>query len=418
MSSLPKYKPRDHDIFMEELARRKASHQFVPMLKGINGHVSKISFICACHGAIYAELVDSGLDIPDNGKYEETAIGPLFTGSIDPFVSNGTVPIYNKQVIYKTTKPILIFLHQNIDVREMNVTLSTTNTCLGAPIYRLDSSAIIKQKFVNDILENIPSMCPTNTLLETKGKYGETFHISHREYERNRQESAARKIQRLFTKNRKISPDFKTFKTRLMKYDREKVDWLLNKKYAVKTCDVATIKQPIPAKGNVEILPTECDAHKLIMIVTKYTEEGCESKKYILLGSSLEVKDEIEKIHEDFPESIGTYISNSIGEFPENLIMGRKHGNPSHELFLHDLLILGKKIIEEFNGIGAAREVPIDIHELSCNTYGPFTDKVEPLGKRDLFIIRIFDDYARKKTAYGVKRKSKKYRKRKPKIFT
>ena len=62
-------------------------------------------------------------------------------------------------------------------------------------------------------MENMSSTCPTNTLIESKGEYGETFLEPHKEYELNRKQSAARKIQRLFTKKTK-SPTFgKSVKT-------------------------------------------------------------------------------------------------------------------------------------------------------------------------------------------------------------
>ena len=54
----------------------------------------------------------------------------------------------------------------------MNVTLSTTKTCVGATVIRPTTGAIVKQKFVNDIMQNLDLTCPTNTLLEKNGKYG------------------------------------------------------------------------------------------------------------------------------------------------------------------------------------------------------------------------------------------------------
>lgn len=289
----------------------------------------------------------------------------------------------------------------------MNITLSTTKTCFGATVGRPNNSAFIKQKFVNDIMENIPSVCPTNTLTE-RGKYGETFVISHEEYELERQQSASRKIQRFMRKISK-SPRSKSprgHKTRLMTYEKEKVDWLLNKKYSVKTCDVATI-DPLTHEAvyEVDIIPTACDAHKLIMIVSRYTTEGCETKKYILLASDLEIDDEKDKIYDDFSRAIGNFYTDVIEEHPADLIMGKKHGYPSFKISLHNLVMLGKKIIEETNGIGESATVPIDIYDLSCNSFGIFQNKKQ-LNERERHILRIIDDYARRKNiAYGQRKK-------------
>jgi len=118
------------------------------------------------------------------------------------------------------------------------------------------------------------------------------------------------------------------------------------------------------------------------------------------------VQDELnEKIYHDFSESIVDFIHNSFEKMPADLIMGRKQEYPLFQFSLYNLIILGKKIIEESNGIGAAETVPIDIYELSCNTFGPFV-KQGPLTERELTILRLFDDYARlKNISYGGKSK-------------
>jgi len=68
------------------------------------------------------------------------------------------VPKYINKVVYKTTKPIAEFNYSTIDVREMNVTLSTTSTCFGIPTYNHKSS-IYKQEVVNEIMEDVFSTC-------------------------------------------------------------------------------------------------------------------------------------------------------------------------------------------------------------------------------------------------------------------
>lgn len=417
MQRLPPYPASEESTFARELSRRTETHDYLSSVpEGMNGKVAKISFICGCHGAINAKLVINNVDIPNNGKYEETRSGP-FTHNEDNILSSiqsgmlkrDNVPIYKNKLVYKKTRPIFELEYSSIDVRQMNVTLSTTKTCLGATVSRATNGAIVKQKFINDIMQNLNSTCPTNTLLERNGKYGETILVPHSEYEMARQNNAARKIQRLFTKKKRTSPVFgKSYKTRLMNYDKEKVDWLIDKRYSVKTCDVATINTPMPPDGDVDLNPTLCDAHKLIMIVTKYTASGCKSKKYVILSSSLELDDEIElKMVHDFSRETINFIRESVGEYAEDTIHGRTHGYPSHKITLLNLLRMAKMIIDEFNGLGAYRTVPIDIYDLSCNTFGPFANK-KVMSAEEIKMIRMADDYIRRKgISYGGKQKSK-----------
>jgi hypothetical protein len=394
----------DYEKFVSEVERSKRVHRFPTVPQG-KGTIAKISFICGCHGTINAHLSLKEEKIPSNGVFEESSEGPYD----DKFtLSRGNeLSIYKNKAIYKTTKPIFELDYLTIRVRDMNVTLSTTNTCLGATVKRPSNSAILKQKFINDNMENISSTCPTNTLIESSGKYGETFLEPHSEYESKREQSAARKITRLFTKKKRKSPTFgKSKKTRLMKYEKEKVDWLMDKTYSVKTCDVAVLDTPVPPKGDVSTSATQCDAHKLVMIVTRYTETGCENKKYILLSSSYEIEEEFESIYDDFSKNVKDFFEESIGEYEPDKIQGRTHDYPSHKITLFNLLRLAKMIITEINGRGAERTVPVEIHDLSCNSFGIFKKKV--LDKRDIKIIRMLDDFVRRKNiGYGRKLKRK-----------
>lgn len=406
MLRLPHHNPADYEDFLTEINRSARIYNFPSSVpEGMEGKISKISFICGCHGSITASLRIKEEKIPSNGVYEEKRQGP-FDHELN-LTSQNTLSIYKNRATYKTTKPIFEFDYLTICVKDMNVTLSTTNTCLGATVSRPSNGAILKQKFINDIMENIPSTCPTNTLVESIGKYGETFLEPISEYESKREQSAARKITRLFTKKKRKSPTFgKSEKTRLMKHEREKVDWLMDKTYSVKTCDVAVLDTPVPPEGDVSTSATQCDAHKLVMIVTRYTETGCESKKYILLSSSYEIEEEKEMIYDDFSRNVRDFFDVITGEYEPDKIQGRTHDYPSHKISLFNLLALAKMIITEINGRGAERTVPIEIHDLSCNSFGIFKKKV--LDERDKKLIRMLDDLARRKNiSYGGRRKTK-----------
>uniref|UniRef100_A0A6C0HQZ8 Uncharacterized protein n=1 Tax=viral metagenome TaxID=1070528 RepID=A0A6C0HQZ8_9ZZZZ len=405
MLRLPPHDPADYEDFLREINRSGRIYNFPSIPEGMEGTITKISFICGCHGSLTASLRVKEENIPRNGIYEEMRQGPY--EDYLTLLGDNTLTVYKNRAIYKTTKPIFEFDYLTICVRDMNVTLSTTNTCLGATVSRPSNGAILKQKFINDIMENMSSTCPTNTLTESIGKYGETFLESRSEYESKRQQSAARKITRLFTKKKRKSPTFgKSEKTRLMKHEREKVVWLMDKTYSVKTCDVAVLDTPVPPEGDVSTSATQCDAHKLVMIVTRYTATGCQSKKYILLSSSYEIEEEKENIYNDFSRNVRDFFDVITGNYEPDKIQGRTHDYPSHKISLFNLLRLAKMIITEINGRGAERTVPIEIHDLSCNSFGIFKKKV--LNEQDKKLIRMLDDFARRKRiSYGGKRKTK-----------
>ena len=332
-----------------ELGRKKQTTQFSYPSEGKVGDILKISFICGCKGNVIGDILDTGLDIPD-GTCKETVSEEMC------------------KVTYGKTEPIFEFKYSNIDVRNMNVTLSTSKTCLGATVYGTETDTLIKQRFVNDVMENLSPMCPTNTLVETIGKYGETICIPRREY----------------------AGDEELGTTRLITHERERVEWLINKNYGIDTCQV-TIKTQTP-EGRSKLSPTNCDAHKIVMIVTKKTPEGCESKKYIILASYLEVSKELFDMAADFPETVD-FISNSIkyiASVGEKILV----------LSLSSLLTIGKKIIEECNGRGSVGTVPIDIYDLTGNNFVDFPEHEGPLNGRELTILRIIDNYGRKHSSY------------------
>ena len=403
MYKLPPHSPEHRDEFISAIRNRKERHEYPSMVpENMEGKIVKISFVCGCHAKSIASLHVNESMIPKNGKYKETRTGPIFTSHTHD------VPTYNNKVVYKTTKPIAEFEYSIIDVREMNVTLSTTSTCFGIPTYNHKSS-IYKQEVVNEIMDNIFSTCPKNMIYKT---YHKSSEISHRDYESRRRESAARKIQE-FVKHktrresaaRKIQRFMtrrfhKTPKTVFMNYEKENVNWLMNKTFIVRTQQVAVIEEPIPPKGPVHIEPTDTDAHKLVMIITRYTATGCESTKYIILASDIEMDEYYDNLYEEFPTAVD-FIRETLKRKEKDLIFGRKHGYPVFTITLHDLIILGKIIIEEFNGRGSSKTTPIDIYDLTCNSFGSFSGKVE-LNKEESSQIQMMDKYIREKgVAYG-----------------
>jgi len=402
MYKLPPHLPEYRDEFISAVRNRKETHEYPSIVpENMEGKISKISFICGCHGSIIASLNTNETNIPKNGKYKETRTGPI--SDIQD------VPKYNNKVVYKTNKPIAEFEYFTIDVREMNVTLSTTSTCFGIPTYNHKSS-IYKQEVVNEIMDNVFSTCPKNMIYKT---YHKSADISHRDYETRRRESAARKIQEFvkhkestdresaarkiqrFMTRRRRSP-----KTVFMNYEKEGVNWLVDKRFAVDTQLVAVIEEPIPPRGEVDIEPTDTDAHKLVMIITKYTASGCESTKYVILASDVEMEESKDNLYPEFPMAV-EFLRENLKRKKGDLIFGRKHGYPLLTVTLHDLIRLGKIIIEEFNGTGYFRTTPIDIYDLSCNTFGPFRGKAE-LNEIESEQVQMMDRYIRKKdVAYG-----------------
>jgi hypothetical protein len=67
---------------------------------------------------------------------------------------------------YLVENPILEFEYTELDTSRLNVFLTTSGTCAGGVIYRPSNSAIIKQRFINDIMEELTETCPMNTLFE------------------------------------------------------------------------------------------------------------------------------------------------------------------------------------------------------------------------------------------------------------
>ena len=360
--------------------------------------------------------------IPSHGKYT--------TINTNSEISLCGIPFQFTDVEYKIdNKPVLEFNYQDIDTTHLNVLLTTSGSCGGAVVYRGMDPLRVGQKFVNDIMEEIEETCPTNNVFSEKGVYGDTFSTTHKNYklqqrelkkiEQTRRKDAARRIERLYKKSRKLMFPLRLFdseidhlkknmksnmygKTRLMKYEKERVGNMLNKKYTTKVEEVYADK-----------LTTRCDAYKLIMIVTRNTAHGCKSQKYTLLSSLAEVQITIRKLRKDFSPSIGKLYSGMAS------VLQPKSGGiamATTRLSLIDMLGLGKSIIEEINGEGASRTVPINIYDSTCNSfnslpsnYAYMNSKTEnglQLNNRVLSIIRIIDDYFRAKgVALGGKAK-------------
>jgi len=107
-----------------------------------------------------------------------------------------------------------------------------------------------------------------------------------------------------------------------------------------------------------------------------------------------------DNLYEEIPKAV-QFLRETLEEMPKDLILGRKHGYPVLTLTLHDLLRLGKIIIEEFNGRGSSRTTPIDIYDLSCNNFGQFSGKLE-LNELESSQVQMMDKYIRSKdNAYG-----------------
>ena len=417
---------------LAEMGRKKKSHLISTEAFELD-EIVKISFICACHADIvtsfkdierekYAEYGIITNPIPSHGKYSKI--------SSETTTSVCDIPFQTTEVEYKIDEPVLEFKYQDIDTKHLNVTLTTSGTCVGAPTYRADDSERIKQKWVNDIMEEINETCPTNDLFTECGHFGDTTSITHRKYKSHRQDlkkleqtrrkDAARRIQRLYKKSRKLMFPLKLFdseidhykksiksnmngKTRLMKYEKERVATMLNKNYETEEEDVYSDTG----------VTTTCDAHKLIMIVTRNTVDGCKSQKYILLSTSSQTYRTERKLLADFSTSIGRLYRNMLK------ITNPPYFMPTTKLSLLDMLGLGKSIIEEINGEGASRIVPINIYDSSCNTfdslpsnytnmYSKITYNDSKLTEREISIILVIDDYIRAKdVAVGGTKKMK-----------
>jgi len=407
--------------------------------------IVKIAFICVCHGSIIssfrdieseqsktlgAPILDSfGVPIPNrlitpipsHGKYSKT--------SISEETSLCDIPFKTINVEYKIDEPVLEFNYQDIDTSNLNVLLSTSGTCGGAPTYRSMDTVREKQKFVNDIMEEMDETCPINNFFSELGVFGDTFSTTHKNYklqqrelnkiEKTRRKDAARRIQRLYKKTRTLLFPLKLFnsendhlkksiksnmyqKTRLMKYEKERVTTMLNKNYSTSAEDIYTVDSET----------TSCDAHKLIMIVTRNTHDGCKSQKYTLLSTLTDVRKTLRELNKDFPPSIGELYSTMLS------IIQPKSGLTTSRLSLLDILGLGKSIIEEINGEEAST-VPINVYDTSCNSFNSLPanyaimktklNNRSLMNQRELSIIRIIDDFLREKdVAFGKVKKMKK----------
>lgn len=432
------YLPRNLSIskidenLLAEIARKQDSRMVSTEASGLD-EIVKISFICVSHGEIvtsfediereqYSEYGILTTSIPSHGKYAKI--------SSNSGTSLSGILFRNTDVEYKIDdEPVLEFKYQDINTSRLNVSLTTSETCGGAPTYNIaDDEVRIKQKSVNDIMEEIDETCPTNDIFKELGHFGDTFSTTHKKYKSHQQElkkieqtrrtDAGRRIVRLFKKSRKLMFPMKLLdseidhlkksiksnmngKTRLMKYEKERVTTMLNKNYSTCAEDVYTD----------DLETTTCDAHKLVMIVTRNTIDGCKSQKYTLLSTLFEARKTAKKLREDFSPFIGNLYSDMLVDIGTIFM-------DTSQLSLIDMLGLGKSIIEEINGAGTSRIVPIHVYDLSCNTFDSlpsnYTDMYSKvlngttLTNREISIIRIIDDYLRaKEVALGGKAKKR-----------
>ena len=347
--------------------------------------ISKISFIITCHGTLMTSFVDNELDgsiISKNGTFD--VVHEDFSG---------VVPSRVNTVSYTTNKPIIEFEYKELDTSDLNVSLSTSYTCAGAPIYTSYDEAVKRETFISDVFNEITNKCPTNTLVEHFGHYGDVLYTQHKATSLER--LAAHKIQKTFrrhikkrlqkskSKSKSKRRNSKQSKTNLMKYDNEVVSKMINKKYGIEYNDD--------------------DSIKIVMIITKNGENGCSSEEYILLCNDLEkiieTAGKLVSLSRDVAKKYFSLLERNIVK-----INGSKLLLPS--ITLQKLLILGSFIQETIG-----KKVPIKIYDFSCNTF----DNLQPpyeniyqlerdLTPRELSIIRLIDNYLRKKDiAYGGK---------------
>jgi hypothetical protein len=244
-------------------------------------------------------------------------------------------------------------------------------------------------------------------MIEDLGEYGDTIRVKHKDYFQYRRQSAARKIQNFVRKTKRRHD-----KTILMTYEKEKVSSMANKVYSTLLKDVSTAELYHPSfeidEVELELNPTDSDAHKLIMIVTKYTSEGCVSEKYVLLAHPYELERTELKMEEQLSPSIANFYKSILKPIiTEEIILGIKSDTPSYFIKLNELISLANKIIQDING-----EIltPIDFYDLSCNSFIGMNEVYKDMYKRrltdkELSIVRFIDDYIRQKdVAYGRKR--------------
>jgi hypothetical protein len=319
----------------------------------------------------------SSREIPKNGSFREFVE-----------VKDGIIPSRESSVIYSTHKPLLEFKYKEIDTSRLNVQLSTSETCAGVPVYTNFEERETRKNFISDVISEIMHTCPTNTLLEQYGHYGEVEHTTHKRYKKQKSlERHARKIQRTFrkkfnlrkSKSAEKSAEKMKHKTRLMNYNNERVVSMLDKKYGMEYDDD--------------------DSVKLVMVITRNTEEGCASENYVLLSNSTEeVIESVGKL-----ESLSRIIAKKFISLLERTTV-KVNGNKIILLgfTLEKMLLFGTFITRVINGPESI--VPIHLYDLSCNTFHdlqpPYTEmyKTEKdLNPKELSVVRIIDDYLRKK---------------------
>jgi len=357
-----------------EVRRKKQSHSFSSQVG--RGEISKISFVCICHGASMTTFEE--LDPTRN--YKKTTQ-----------VSDHVIPSRTTDVIFKKSTPPLKLQYRDIDTKNLNVFLSTSETCLGATV-RLYTHEIlqVRQKLLNDIMEEITHTCPTTDIFDVTPYYGKIHHTTRKTYS-ERNEMASRTIQRKYRK--KKNKTYKMEVTEFMKHDNDKVDTILDKIYTLEY-------------GEINGFLTErSDSGKLVMIITRNTLSGCTSEKYVLLSTMDDVIRSIQKLYKDLTQPIADFAL-SILQTQTHIIDGKEINLPS--VTLHGLLMLAYFIIEQREGIEATKRIPIHIYDLTCNNFFSTpshyshnkTDAL--LNEQELSIMRMFNKHLRDNDiAYG-----------------
>lgn len=351
--------------------------------------IDKITFIIACHGSIVSKL--NIVEIEKNSQtiwktYEEEIDddGSFHENSIS---EGGNIPKTEKNVTYTTNDEILQFEYAELDTSRLNVNLHTRDTCAGIPKFRLSRALTNtfhpskKEGFVNEVIHEITTVHPFDLF---ESGYGKVARVTHKDYLKTKRSSRAKgtrkrikpRLKRLRPKRVKTMKRVKkgTPLTHLMTYENEKVHKMLDKLYTVNSYDE--------------------DDYKLVMVLTM----GDINEEYVLVSKDIgEVLDSIKKM-KLFSEAISKKMVNIISVNRDEINIRVP------QTTLQNLLDLGLTI----KASCVDKSIPIDVYDETCNTFMNLGDQFSSDGKslnpRELSIVRVIDDYLRKKDlAYGGK---------------
>jgi len=342
------------------------------------GEIVGISLVIACHGKMMANVRDVKVDERGITLLKDKKINLL--GSITNTISEKeeNVPLFLNEIEYTHGDERLLLDFESIDTSNMNILFSTTTTCATIPVMRDREYVFIKQKFINEIMDNPLSQhsCPTNNIISERMKYGPVNVLDDSTF------------------------SGKTSGICLLHTTGSRPSKMAQKKYTSKEPDVYTNEGKI----------SQYDSGKITMIITKCLGRGrCQVKKYVLLGPDINH----DLLYTDFPEAdVYDYLStieNGISKNRENV-------------WKTDLLRL-LDLINSITKVYSRPSMPIYIYDLSCNVFenSSYGTGGRQIYEREKSAIKIIDEIMRKNTAYGskpsklkkTKKRSRKYRHRK-----